>query len=72
MSYLRSPPLQTNERVQFLDLVVWVFDIFDTLALQVSLSPAELEELETVESWVNLMADLEESEADHCIALALR
>lgn len=37
-----------------------------------ALSPDQLEELEVVENWVELMADLEESEADHCIALALR
>ncbi|GAB4815455.1 hypothetical protein N2152v2_002501 [Parachlorella kessleri] len=39
---------------------------------EVALSPAELEELEAVESWVELLASLEEEEVEHSIALALR
>jgi putative heme degradation protein len=37
-----------------------------------SVSPAELEELEEVEGWVNLMAELEGMEQDHLIELSLR
>lgn len=35
-------------------------------------SPAELEELECVESWVSMMAEFEGMEQDHLIELSLR
>lgn len=37
-----------------------------------SISPAELDELEAVESWVSLMAQLEETEHEHLMSLSLR
>mmetsp|Transcript_1696 Transcript_1696/g.3499 ORF Transcript_1696/g.3499 Transcript_1696/m.3499 type:complete len:104 (-) Transcript_1696:86-397(-) len=37
-----------------------------------AISPDEAEELENVQSWVEMMADLEESEGDHLIAMALK
>jgi len=40
--------------------------------LQMAISPDEAEELENVQSWVEMMADLEESEGDHLIAMALK
>eukprot|EP00887_Chlorella_sp_A99_P003559 scaffold7.g3559.t1 len=39
---------------------------------ELSVSPAELEELEEVESWVQLMSDLEMEEHNHMIEMALR
>lgn len=40
--------------------------------LQMGVSPDELEELEEVQSWLELMADLEGMEQDHLIELSLR
>jgi len=40
--------------------------------LQMALSPEDAAELEEVEQWVQMMADFEESEGDHLIALAMR
>lgn len=40
--------------------------------LQVALSPEDAAELEEVDHWVQMMADFEESEGDHLIALAMR
>ncbi|KFM23255.1 hypothetical protein F751_3446 [Auxenochlorella protothecoides] len=39
---------------------------------EVAVSPDELEELESVEAWVNMMAQIEEQEHEHLIALGLR
>lgn len=39
---------------------------------QIAISPEEAEELERVQSWVEMMADLEESEGDHLIAMAMK
>lgn len=44
----------------------------DPWAEEMSVSPAELEELEEVEGWVQLMAELEGMEQDHLIELSLR
>jgi len=38
----------------------------------IALSPQEAAELEEVQSWVEMMADFEESEGDHLIAMAMR
>lgn len=38
----------------------------------VAMSPEDALELEEVQSWVEMMADFEESEGDHLIALAMR
>lgn len=40
--------------------------------MQLSVSPQELEELEEVESWVQLMTDLELEEETHMIEMALK
>lgn len=40
--------------------------------LQLAISPEEAEELEYVQSWVEMMADLEESEGEHLIGMALK
>jgi len=40
--------------------------------MQMALSPEDAAELEEVQSWVEMMADFEESEGDHLIALAMR
>ncbi|PSC73029.1 hypothetical protein C2E20_3619 [Micractinium conductrix] len=47
-------------------------DPFELSASEMSVSPAELEELEEVEGWVSLMAELEGMEQDHLIELSLR
>lgn len=39
---------------------------------EMSVSPADLEELEEVEGWVLMMAELEGMEQDHLIELSLR
>lgn len=40
--------------------------------MQMAMSPEDAAELEDVQSWLELMADFEESEADHLVAMALK
>jgi hypothetical protein len=40
--------------------------------MQENITPEELEELELAEEWVLRMAEVEESESEHLIELALR
>lgn len=42
------------------------------MSMQIALSPEEAEELENVQDWVEMMADFEEQEGDHLIALGLK
>jgi hypothetical protein len=46
--------------------------MFHATFAQIAISPEEAEELERVQSWVEMMADFEESEGDHLIAMAMK
>lgn len=47
-------------------------DPFSQECDDIALSPEEADELENVQDWVELMADFEEQEGDHLIALGLK
>lgn len=58
------------------DIFVRVFNIlsFQSIVQQIStgLSPEDAAELDEVQGWLELMAELEQSESDHLIAMAMR
>lgn len=68
----QSCSVDSSWRQSWREMVDEILFIFHVYLLQIAISPEEAEELENVQNWVELMADFEQSEGEHLIAMAMK